>query len=156
MDEISGKFTLKDGTVEEPRMYLGANIGKEEVIDDSGNKIPCWGISSSNYTAKAITKVDRILDSEEYGHVYLPKKKVPTPLLSGYRPESDPTKELNDEQQHQYQGLVGVLRWMCELGRLDILHPMSLMSRCLAQARIGHLNQIPRTFACLNVTANPS
>ena len=38
MDEISGKFTLKDGTVEEPKMYLGANIVKTEVIDNSGNK----------------------------------------------------------------------------------------------------------------------
>ena len=53
MDEISGKFTLKDGTVEEPKMYLGANIVKTEVVDDSGNKFPCWSISSSNYTTKA-------------------------------------------------------------------------------------------------------
>ena len=71
-------------------MYLGANIVKTEVIDDSGNKFPCWGISSSNYT-KAIAEVERILDSEEYGHVYLPKKKISTPLQSGYRPELDPT-----------------------------------------------------------------
>ena len=42
----------------------------------------------------------------------------------------------------------GVLQWTCELGRLDILHPMSLMLRCLAQAREGHLNQMLRIFAC--------
>ena len=79
-------------------MYSGANIVKTKVTDDSGNKIPCWGISSSNYTAKAVAEVDRILNSEEYGHVHLPKKKISTPLLSGYRPESDPTKELNDQK----------------------------------------------------------
>ena len=90
-------------------MYLGANIVKTEVTDDSGNEFPCWGISSSNYTAKAIAEVDRILNSKEYGHVYLPKKKISTPLPSGYRPELDPTGELNGEKQNQYQGLVGVL-----------------------------------------------
>ena len=90
-------------------MYLGANIIKSEVFDDSGNGFPCWGISSSNYTSKAVAEVERILDSDEYGHVYLPKKKIPIPLPSGYRPKLDPTKELNNDQQNQYQGLVGVL-----------------------------------------------
>ena len=97
-------------------MYLGANIGKEEVIDDFGNKIPCWGILSSNYTAKAIAEVERILDSEECGHVCLPKKKISTPSPSGYRPELDPTGELNGKKQNQYQGLVGVLRWTWSWG----------------------------------------
>ena len=95
---ISGKFTVEDGTVEEPKMYLGSNVVKTEVVDDSGNKFPCWGISSSNYTAKAIAEVERILDSDQYGHVYLPKKKISTPLPSGYRPELDPTGELNIEK----------------------------------------------------------
>lgn len=38
---------------------------------------------------------------------------------------------------------------LVELGRLDILHPVSLMSRCLAQARIGHMNQVLWIFAHL-------
>ena len=61
----------------------------------------------------------------------------------------DDIKELSDKEQNHCQSLAGVLRWTVELGRLDILHPVSLMSGCLAQARIGHLNQVLRMFVCL-------
>jgi hypothetical protein len=56
---------------------------------------------------------------------------------------------LNHQQQNYYQGLIGVLRWICELGRIDIIMPVSLMSRYLAQAREGHLNQVFHMFAYL-------
>ena len=41
--------------------------------------------------------------------------KVTTPLSSGYRPEIDVTAELDPDKQNYYQGLIGVLRWICEL-----------------------------------------
>ena len=145
MDEIQGKFTLKDGTVEEPKLYLGADVQK--VDTDRSGKVR-WGLSSTNYTAKAIAEVERVIGTEEYGFMYLPKN-VKTPMSSGYRPELDPTPELNHTQQNCYQGLIGVLRWICELGRLDIIQPVSLLSRYLAQAREGHLNQVFHVFAYL-------
>ena len=45
--------------------------------------------------------------------------------------------------------MIGVLRWICELGRLDLLVAVSLMSRYLAQAREGHLEQVFHIFAYL-------
>jgi len=44
------------------------------------------------------------------------------PFLGGSR-------ELNSEKQNYFQGLIGVLQWICELGRLDILMPVSMLSR---------------------------
>jgi hypothetical protein len=147
MDMISGKFTLKDGTVEEPQLYLGADIEKFFIEGDDASKTR-WAISSSNYTKKAIDEVERELATAEYGFTCLPKR-VRTPLAGEYRPEMDPTPELNDKKQNYYQGLIGILRWICELGRLDIIMPVSLMSRYLAQAREGHLQQVFHMFSYL-------
>jgi hypothetical protein len=54
---------------------------------------------------------------------------------------SDQTAELDAQRLNYYQRLVGVLRWICELGRVDILMTVSLMSRYLVSAKEGHLQQ---------------
>ena len=148
MDMIQGKFTLKDGTVEEPKMYLGADIIKTRIEGSEDPEKVRWSMASTNYTNKAIADVERVLGTEEYGFSFLPKHAA-TPVVAGYRPEIDPTPELDQRKQNYYQGLIGVLRWICELGRLDIMMPVSLFSRYLAQAREGHLNQVFHIFAYL-------
>jgi len=45
-----------------------------------------------------------------------------------------------------YQNLIGVARWICELGRIDILHEVSLLSQYMAQPRKGHLTQLLNIF----------
>jgi hypothetical protein len=57
------------------------------------------------------------------------------------------TVELNAEKQNSFQGLIGVLCWICELGRLDILMPVSMLSRYLVAARSEHLDQLFHIFA---------
>ena len=149
MDEIERKFKLKKGSVQEPDTHLGANVEKVNINDNDGSPKVCWGISPTACAAKAIAETERVVGTGKCGHMHLPKKSVSTPLATGCRPECDESRELNDEEQNYYQSLVGILRWLAELGRLDVLHPVSLMSRCLAQARIGHMNQVLRTFAHL-------
>ena len=56
---------------------------------------------------------------------------------------------MDSKRQNYYQGFIGVLRWICKLGRLDIIMPLSLMPWYLAQAREGHLNQLFHIFAYL-------
>ena len=85
----------------------------------------------------------------QVGLEFLPRKRVETPLSSGYKPELDSTAELDPERLNYYQGLIGVLRWICELGRLDIVLPTSLLSRYLASPRWGHLEQALHIFAYL-------
>ena len=57
--------------------------------------------------------------------------------------------EYDAKQANYFQGLIGVLQWMCELGWIDILQPMSLLSRFLASPRIGHLEQVFHLFGYL-------
>jgi hypothetical protein len=143
MEAISKRFTLKDGTVEDPSMYLGADIEKFTIASDPG-KIR-WAMFSTKYTGKAIEEVEREL---KVRGLKLPTRVI-TPVGNGYRPEADCTRELNQEEQNYYQGVIGVLRWICELGRLDILVSVSLLSRYLAQARQGHLQQVYHIFVYL-------
>jgi hypothetical protein len=50
----------------------------------------------------------------------------------------------------QYQQLIGILRWAVELGRVDILLDVSLMSSHLCQPRMGHLEAVYNIFAYLD------
>ena len=45
--------------------------------------------------------------------------------------------------------LVGVLRWMVELGRIDLTCEVSMMASHPALPRVGHLQQLLHIFAYL-------
>ena len=145
MDSLSNTFVLKEGTVKEPDLYLGAEVKKWYIEGSDDPAKPRWAMSSQNYTKKALEEVEREL--REAG-LKLPTK-VTTPISSGYRPEIDATPELDPDRQNYYQGLIGVLRWICELGRIDILTSVSMLSRYLVSARRGHLEQVFHIFAYL-------
>jgi hypothetical protein len=104
-----------------------------------------WAMSSTEYVKKAVQEVERELS---YLESYLPKR-IETPLSSGYQPELDFSEELDANQTNYYQGLIGVLRWIVELGRMDIIVPVSLLSRFLVSPREGHLQQAFHIFAYL-------
>jgi hypothetical protein len=62
-------------------------------------------------------------------------------------------REPNAAQASYYQSQVGVLRWMVELGRIDILHDVVLASQT-ALRREGHLKAMCRMFAYIKVEHN--
>ena len=48
-----------------------------------------------------------------------------------------------------YRNLIGICRWMCELGRVDILLEVNLLSQYIVSPRIKHLRQRIIIFAYL-------
>ena len=62
-------------------------------------------------------------------------------MTNGYQPKLDVSTELNPRDASQYQSLIGILRWIVELGRVDICCEMSMLSSHLAMPREGHLEQ---------------
>ena len=62
-------------------------------------------MSLTKHTAKAVADVKAKLSEEG---LKLPTN-VKTPLSSGYRPESDGSRKLSDEEQNCFQGVIGVL-----------------------------------------------
>ena len=134
MDYLASRYTLKKGSVKEPDAYLGAEV-KKWTIEGADNPTKVrWAMSSDLYVKRAVTEVEREL--EEIGERL--STKVSTPMSQGYRPEVDTTPEL-----------VGVFQWICELGRIDILVDVAMLSRFLAAPRRRHLDQVFHIFANL-------
>ena len=126
-------------------MYLGTDVNTWYMAESEEPGKVRWAMSSTKYTKQAIADIEVELDAIGKR---LPTK-VTTLLASGYRPELDQSRELNAERLNYFQGLIGVLRWICELGRLDIMMPVSMLSRYLVSAREGHLDQVFHVFAYL-------
>ena len=131
---IATKFTLKDNKMEEPETYLGASLTKMTNEDNQ----ECWAMSSDKYCAAMIDNVEDVLQRKG---LKLPSRCV-TPLRSGYKPELDCTGELKADGLQWYQEMIGSLRWAVEIGRVDILLEVSVMSKYLAMPREGHLEQV--------------
>ena len=65
-------------------------------------------------------------------------KKAENPFKMGYDPELDICPELDPDAASYYLAIIGILRWMIELGRIDIITKMMLLSSHVALPRKGH------------------
>ena len=143
MDGIRNRFTLKDDKIAVPEDYLGAQLTQMTANDGSGRKF--WSMASEKYCKAAVTNVE-----ERLGRAgkRLPSK-CQAPLTSKYAPEMEVSAELKADGVQYYQELIGVLRWACEIGRVDILLEVALLSTYLASPRLGHLEQVFHIFGYL-------
>lgn len=146
MEYLASRCTLEPGSVREPDQYLGSQISKFYMEGADNPEKPRWAMSSEKYVKQAMSEVEL-----ELSHVdqCLPTTRVTTPLSQGYRPELDQSKELDGKRGQYCQSLIGVLRWICELGRVDILVAVSMLSRYVVLPREGHLQQVFHLFAYL-------
>ena len=145
-DELGNKFTIKPKSIGPPSQYLGNKVS--EVTLDNGTR--CWSFSSSQYIQNAIENVETYLKTRG--------AKLPTrtksPWSTNYRPEIDTSPELDPTEAAYYQSLIGVLRWIVELGRGDICMEVSAMASMMALPREGHLDQLFHMFAFLKGNHN--
>jgi len=134
-------YRLKDGYAK-PDRYLGAQVKEWRFPDDTIK--PVWAISSEQYIKEAIRNVENNLQRQNRK---LPK--VYQPLPSNYHPELDITPLLTDDEVNLYQSYVSILRWIVELGRLDIYVHVAFMSAYLSNPRVGHMEAILYIFGYL-------
>eukprot|EP00957_Ditylum_brightwellii_P099210 7556468-Ditylum_brightwellii.AAC.1 len=73
--------------------------------------------------------------------------KAETPMRVSYRPELEITPALSPVDSAYYQSLIGMLRWMVELGRIDICLEVSMMSIHQAMPREGHMAEVRGIFS---------
>ena len=95
---------------------------------------------------EAISNVEKWLADRG---MYLKRKSAKSVLPSSYRPELDDTKYLDQEFVSYHQEQIGVLRWMVELGRVDICCEVSMLAAYCAAPRKGHLEAVIHMFAYL-------
>jgi hypothetical protein len=140
VDGIKGAFKLKGDAAAPPdMMHLGVTL--ELKTNSQGTK--CWTMSPEKYVDASVKNVEEKLAKEGL----MPPNKCPTPMLAECHPSDDTSAELTAVGLHYYQELIGVLRWAVEIGRLDTLLEVALLSTHLAVPRQGHLEQVHHIFA---------
>ena len=138
---LKSTFKLKDDKVDAPEIYLGAELS--QMTNEDGKY--CWAMSADKYCQAAVNNVEQVLRKKSRK---LPTRCV-TPMSSNYRPESDISPELKSDGMQWYQEMIGALRWAVEIGRVDILHEVAVMSTYTAMPRLGHLEEVLHIFGYL-------
>jgi hypothetical protein len=126
---------LKPSSVGDPDIYLGAKLKQTRLP----NGVWAWGLSPFKYVAQAVNNCQTHLTEKLHDRYRLPSR-ADNPFQCDYAPEMDTTNPLDPECSSFYQHLIGVTRWMVELGRVDIATEISLLSSHLAYPREGHLD----------------
>ena len=145
-EELGQRFTVKEKSIGKPSQYLGNKVSEVKLA----NGTSCLSFSSSQYVQNAVKNVEEYLRK---CNEKLPSR-VKSPWSSCYRPETDLSPELSPTKAAYYQSLIGILRWIVELGRADITMETSSMASMMALPRQGHLNQLYHMFAFLKIKHN--
>jgi hypothetical protein len=126
LDRIDKFMKLKPGS-SDPDMYLGAKLKKVTLAHD----VVAWSISPSKYVQEAVRNCEKHV-KENFSTDFQLLKYAPNPFPIGYEPEMDVSRELTSDKASYYQTIIGVMRWMIELGRVDIGVEVSKLSAFLA------------------------
>jgi hypothetical protein len=145
--QIDKYFKMKPGSIMEPTFYLGANLNKTVMP----NGVVAWGMSSSKYVQVAVQNVQEYL--KDNGDSKL-NKKASAPFEAIYRADIDEIPVLGPEMANYFQSQIGILRWCVELGRIDIITEVSMLSTFLCMSREGHLGVVYHLFAYLSLHHN--
>ena len=111
-EEIGKYFKLKEKSIGTPDGYLGGNMRRVKLENSSKS----WALSSSQYVVEDVKNVKSYVASKK-------KKlnnKAGAPISNGYIPDTEATDELRPVDATYYHSLIGILRWMVELGRFNI------------------------------------
>lgn len=141
--DMNKHFLLKEDSIGPPTRYLGANISQFQFSSDDS---PKWAIGSQEYIKEAVRVVKSWL--EQRGMQL--KTKVSGVLPVDYRPELESSNLLGPDEAHFYMQAIGILRWIVELGRIDICCEVSMLSSYSAAPREGHLEAVFHIFSYLN------
>ena len=131
--KLDKHFKMKPGSIGDPDLYLGAKVSTFSIDGYADDEpIKAWGLSPTKYINAAIDNTEQYLAKR--GRT-LNKKNTRAPFATGYRPELDATPELNEKDCSYYSSQVGILRWMVEIGRTDIITEVSELASHLAMPR---------------------
>ena len=112
-EEIGKHFKLKEESIGPLSFYLSGKLCRVSLDNGSSS----WAFGSSKYIQASVDNIELYLRN---GSSKVPSR-CNTPTSTKYRPELDTSKKGNPEDATQFQSLIGVLRWIVELGRVDIV-----------------------------------
>jgi hypothetical protein len=135
LKQIDKYFPMKPGSIGSLDIYLGSKL--REVTLDNG--VSTWGMSPSKYVQESVQNIEKYMQK-------LPKKAASGPWPSNYASEMNASDELDAEMSSYYQSQIGVLHWIVELGRVDIMTEVSTLASHMALPREGHLDAVFSIF----------
>jgi hypothetical protein len=106
------------------RVCYEKNVRLQETCKRDGTQ----SMPSEEYAKAALKDVKFELDKVGKR---LPSK-ASTPFTSGYHAKVDATPEIDAQRASYYHGQIGVLQWIVELRRIDIMVPVSMLASQLA------------------------
>ena len=121
-NELGRYFELKEESIGPPNHYLEGKVRKVQLE----NGVYAWAFSSSQYVQTAVKNVEAYLMTED-SKCWKMANIADTHLTTTYRPELDVSRELNETNAAYYQSLIGILRWIVELGQVDVCLEVSMM-----------------------------
>ena len=113
---------MKSGSIGDPDMYLGSKIRR--VVFENG--VEAWADSALKYLQEAMSNSEAYFCENFGGRKFA--KKVIDPFESEYDPLMDSSADMGPIILNYYQTQIGVLRWMVELGRIDIITEVSMLA----------------------------
>ena len=144
LNRLDKYFRIKPGSLGDPDIYLGAKLKKMRLP----NGVEAWALSPARYVHQSVKNVEEYI-SKHLGDRWKLPSRAENPFTINYHPEMDTTPELKPALTTYYQSQVGVLRWMVELGRVDINTEVSMLASQMALPREGHLEAVFHIFAYL-------
>jgi hypothetical protein len=141
-------FKMKEGSIQVTTFYVGAKL-KNTVLP---NGVVAWGMISSKYVQSAVHNVQDYLAASPGDKMLL--KKAPAPFVGVYKPELYEIPELYPIKANFFQSQIGILRWCVELGRIDIINDVSMLSTYLFLPHEGHLDAMFHVFDYLALHNN--
>ena len=95
------------------------------------------------YTKRAIETIKNQIKQDWLTFNNNPKQPFST---VAYRAELDSSPFCYGIKLVYYMQLIGILHWMCEIGRIDIVYETAILSRYSVQPRTGYLEQLLHIF----------
>ncbi len=112
-----------------------------------------WGLSPSKYVVQAVKNCQLHLTEKLAG-----KYSIPARADNWFPVDYDPSTDLSDLLDPGcssfYQHLIGVMRWLVELGCIDIAAEVSMLSSYLACPHEGHLENALHVMGYLQLKHN--
>ena len=149
LDRIDKFMNLKESPVGDPDIYLGSKMKKVQMDND----VWCWSISPFKYVQEAVHNFQKYLKknlSDDYGFI----ANTRNPFLLGYEPCRDVSPLLSPAEASYFQTIIGVMRSMVDLGRMDIAVEVSQLFSFLAIPRQGNLVNALHIMSYLNIRYN--
>ena len=139
--------------------FLGfRNCGLEPVTPNMGNtevsrSKPLAHTGTSKHVCEAAKNCAKHVKDNFPGKFTFPACSE-NPFFMGYEAVMDTYKALDPSEAYYFQSIIGVMRWMVEIVRIEIATDVSLFSSHLAYPREGHIGAALHVMAYLKQKHN--